>query len=84
MFYTNLLSTTKNDPLHCQKLEPRPPIIAADREHEVYVNSILDSKIKKRQKNLLQYLVQWESEEPTWESWETITNASDTLSDFHH
>lgn len=83
VFHTNLLSPTENDPLPGQKLEPRPPVIAADGEHEVYVNSILDSRINKRRKNLLQYLVEWESEEPTWESWEAITNASNALSDFH-
>lgn len=45
-------------------------------EYEVYVNSILDSWINKRRKNLLQYLVEWES-------WEAITNADNALSDFH-
>lgn len=84
VFHTNLLSPSENDPLPGQKLEPRPPIIAADGEHEVYVESILDSRINKRRKKLLQYLVEWESEEPSWESWEVITNANKALTDFHH
>ena len=84
IFYTNLLSPSENDPVSGQKLEPRPPIIATDGEHKVYVEHILDSRINKRRKNLLQYLVEWESEEPSWKSWEAITNASEAFADFHH
>ncbi len=47
------------------------------------MESILDSKINKRRENLLQYSVEWESEEPTWEFWEAITNAGEALADFN-
>lgn len=80
VFHANLLSPTENHPLPAQKLESKPSVIAANGEH---VNSILVLRINKRRKNLLQYLVEWESEEPTWESWEAITNANNALSDFH-
>lgn len=84
VFHINLLSPSKNNLLPSQKLEPRPPVIATDGEHEVYIESILNSRInKRRKKNLLQYLVEWESEEPPWESWEAIKNASEALADFH-
>lgn len=48
VFHTNLLSPSENNPLLGQKLEPRPLIIAADGEHKVYIEHILDSKINKR------------------------------------
>lgn len=84
VFHTNLLSPSKNNLLPSHKLEPRPPVIATDGEHEVYIARILDSRInKRRKKHLLQYLVEWESEEPPWESWEAIKNASEALADFH-
>lgn len=57
VFHTKLLSPAENDPLPGQKLEPRPPIIAADGEHKVYVENILDSRIKKCRKNMFLYLV---------------------------
>lgn len=47
MFYIKPLSLTKNNPLLGQKLELRPLVIVADGKYEVYLNSILDSKINK-------------------------------------
>lgn len=55
LIYTKVNSyfIIQNDLLPGQKLELRPLITAADGEYEVYVESILDSKINKRRKNLL-------------------------------
>ena len=52
-----IFSLLKNDLFSSQKLKLQPLIITADKEHKIYIKLILDLRINKRQKNLLQYLV---------------------------
>lgn len=53
VFYIYFKSTTENDPFFGQKLEPKTLVLASNIQYKVYVNSILDSRINKQQKNLL-------------------------------
>ena len=60
-----------------------PLPIQVDGLPEFEVNSILDSRFRRRK---LQYLVDWvgyDDSERTWESAENITHASDAISNFH-
>ena len=60
-----------------------PLPIQVDGLPEFEVNSILDSRIRRR---ILLYLVDWvryDISERTWEPAENITNAQDAISDFH-
>ena len=66
---------------------PDPPAII-DGELEYEISSILDSKIDKRRKCKLQYLVQWTSykgmdEETSWLPASELPHASDLVTDFH-
>ena len=66
-------------------LSKRPYIplpIQVDGPPEFEVNSILDSRFRRRK---LHYLVDWvgyDESERTWEPAENITNARDAISDF--
>ena len=60
-----------------------PLPIQVDGLLEFEVNSILDSRFRRRK---LQYLVDWvgyDVSERTWEPAENITNAQDAISVFH-
>ena len=60
-----------------------PLPIQVDGLPEFEVNSILDSRFRRRK---LQYLVDWvgyDASERTWEPAENITNAANAISDFH-
>ena len=83
-FHTNLLTLEPNDPLETQILQPRQPVVANDGTNEWFVDAILDSRINRRRRNLLQYLIQWEEgQQPTWEPWNLVTEADEALAAFH-
>lgn len=79
----NELTPPADSSLPSQYQEPRSPIVASDGENEWYLELILDSRINRRRKNLLQYLIEWEGGEQTWEPWHNVTNAAKALYDFH-
>ena len=70
-----------------QRTQPPPPPVEIDGEEEFEISSILDSKIDKRRKCKLQYLVCWLSYEGTDEetSWVPAdeVHASEAIFDFH-
>ena len=70
------------------RFQPPPPPIEIEGELEFEIDRILDSKIDKRRKCKLLYLVQWTGYEDTDEdkSWLPATeldHASEAVSEFH-
>ena len=69
---------------------PAPkPLIIIDDELEYEISEILDSKIDKRRRCKLLYLVQWAGYEGTdketsWLPVSKLGHASEYISDFHH
>ena len=84
VFHSKLLTLAPSDPMPGQHRQPRPPVVANDGEEEWFVDAILDSRINRRRRNLLEYLVQWEDgQTPTWEPWFMITGADAALDAYH-
>ena len=70
-----------------QEAIPEPPVIL-DGEPEYEISEILDSKIDKRHKCKLQYLVRWTGykgteEETSWLPASELGHALEVISDFH-
>lgn len=85
VFQTSLLSPTENVPLPKNlNLDLLLLLQIWDTTFIFYVDRTLHSGLNKRRKNMLQYLIEWESKEPTWKSWEAIINASKALTNFRH
>ena len=64
-----------------QKVPPPPPPELVDDELEYEVESILDSRLHRRQ---LQYLVKWVGyQEATWQPESDLTHAHQAISDFY-
>ena len=66
---------------------PPPPVII-DGDTEFEISEILDSKIDKRRKCKLQYLVKWAGyegtdEETSWIPASELRHASEVVTDFH-
>ena len=64
------------------------PLVIIDGEPEYKISSILDSKIDKRRKCKLQYLVQWTGyegmdEDTSWLPASELSHTSELISDFH-
>ena len=71
------------NPITRRHAPPLPPPELVDSEEEYVVEEILNSHIFCRK---LQYLVKWEGygvEHNTWEYWDNIGNAADTVNNFH-
>ena len=84
VFHANLLQHEADDPLPGQHPAPREPVEAEDGQREWYVNSILNSKYDRRfQPPLLQYFVNWEGHNPTWEPFNFLTNCQQALNEYH-
>src|SRR5271170_8377752 len=65
---------------------PSPVIVEGEAEHEV--DSILDSRLDRRRRQLLMYLVKWSGydgmpDESTWEPAANLEHAPDLTSEFH-
>ena len=58
LFHVNLLIRIVIDSMPTQRHQPRPPVVGADGVENWYVDAILDSRINRRRRNLLEYLVQ--------------------------
>ena len=68
--------------------QPPPPPVIIDGEPEYEISEILDSKLDKRYRCKLQYLVKWlgyenTDEERSWISATELDHASDIVADFH-
>ena len=66
----------------------RPPLIEVDDDFEYEISEILDSKIDKRRKCKLLYLVRWTGYEGTdqemdWLSATELEHAAELVQDFH-
>ena len=84
VFHANLLQHEADEPLPCQHPAPREPVEAEDGQREWYVNSLLNSKYDRRfQPSLLQYFVNWEGQNPTWEPFNFLTNCQQALNEYH-
>jgi hypothetical protein len=68
--------------------QPPPPPIDIDGELEFEIAEILDSKVDRRRKPPLTYLVRWEgyagtSEETSWLRADELDNATELVEEFH-
>src|ERR1700743_1740362 len=86
-----------HDVFHVEKLSPcfkneaygthpEPPPVEVEGELEYEVDSILDSKIDRRVKGGIRYLVRWKGYGPgddTWEPMANLSNSQDAIVDFH-
>ena len=82
-----MLEPSTPNPLPAQEAILEPPIIL-DGEPEYEILEILDSKIDKRCKCRLQYLIRWAGyegtdEETSWLPASELGHASEVVSDFH-
>ena len=78
--------STPNEFPNQTETPPLPVII--DREMELEILEILDSKIDKRRKCRLQYLVKWSGyegtdEETSWIPTSELEHATESMADFH-
>ena len=87
MFHVSQLEPVpENRVLNCTQ-EPPPPVII-DGEQEFEVSEILDSKLDRRFRVQLQYLVRWlgyegTDEEQTWTSAVDLENSAELVEAFH-
>ena len=87
VIHVSMIKPTTLNSFPGQNSIPDPPVII-DGEPEYEISSILDSKIDKRCKCKLQYLVQWTSykgtdEETSWLLASELPHTSELVSDFH-
>ena len=70
------------------RTQPPPPPVEIDGEPEYEISEILDSRIDRRRKCKLQYLVRWAGyegtdEETSWVLATELEHARELVSDFH-
>ena len=88
MFHVSQLEpTTQNDIPN--QVQPPPPPIEVNDDIEFEISEILDSKIDKRRKCQLLYLVRWTGYEGTdqemdWLSALELTHTKELVQDFHN
>ena len=87
VFHVSMLEPSTPNPFPVREAIPEPPVIL-DGEPEYEISEILDSKIDKRCKCKLQYLVHWTGyegteEETSWLPASELGHTSEVVSDFH-
>ena len=86
VFHVSMLEPSTPNPFPAREAIPEPPVIL-DGEPEYEVSEILDSKIDKRRRCRLQYLVRWAGyegtdEETSWLLASELGHALEVVSDF--
>ena len=87
VFHVSMLEpSTPNDYAH-RDSPPQPPVVI-DGEPEYEISEILDSKLDKRCKCQLQYLVKWSGyegteDETSWLPATELNHATEVVSNFH-
>ena len=82
VFHVSLLEPHVANPFP-SRIVALPPAIQVDTVEEFEVNSILDSRLRRRK---LEYYVDWKGYDVSNRSWERVvalTNASEAIQDFH-
>ena len=87
VFHVSMLESSTPNLFPAREAIPEPPVIL-DGELEYEISEILDSKIDKRHKCKLQYLIRWmgyegTEEETSWLLASELGHASEVVSDFH-
>jgi hypothetical protein len=86
VFHISLLEPVTENTIPNRQIEPPPPI-EVESELEYEVSQILDSKIDKRKKEKLWYLVEWEgyegAEKQTWQPASDLENCQEYVDEFH-
>ena len=87
VFHVSMLEPSTPNPFPAREAILEPPVIL-DGEPEYEILEILDSKIDKRCKCKLQYLICWmgyeaTDEETSWLPASELEHASEVVSDFH-
>ena len=70
------------------RIQPPPPPVEVDGELEFEISEVLDSKIDRRMKDRLCYLVQWTGyegtdEETSWIGSQELNHSPDLVAEFH-
>ena len=84
VFHVSLLQHIAQDLLPEQISEPRELVVIEEEKRVWYINSIINSKLDRRfQPPLLKYYVNWESDNPTWESFNYLDNCQQAIDEYH-
>ena len=86
VFHVSLLRPYQDGTMLRPAVQPPPPPEVIDDELEYEVEKILDSRINKRKKNALEYLVHWKGyldEEDSWVPVVDMGNAQELIKEFH-
>ena len=87
VFHISMLEPATPNPFPDRTIPPPPAIVIDEEEDNYEIDEILDSKIDRRRKCKLQYLVKWMGYEGTGQDsdWVLATevNASELIEDFH-
>jgi hypothetical protein len=87
VFHVCMLEPAPSSSIPNRTEEP-PPLVEVDSEIEYEIAEILDTKLDRRFRHKLQYLVKWTGykgtdEETTWISADDLNHAQELLNDFH-
>jgi hypothetical protein len=87
VFHVSMLETAPPNTIP-NRVQPPPPPVEIDGEPEFEISEILDTKIDKRRRCQLLYLVRWAGyegtdEETTWVLATELGHASELVADFH-
>ena len=87
VFHVSMLEPAASSSIPNRTEEPPPPV-EVDSEIEYEIAEILDTKLDRRFRCKLRYLVKWTGyegtdEETTWISADELTHAQELVNDFH-